>query len=269
MKMRHTAAWLGLTAATLVAASGCGTQSVRTADRTMAALERSADRTQAVGSARLRMAADYGTGTAVPMEGTYSWGDGYAYDVEMNTKDVRMQRVQDASVIRCLLVHGAYYYDVDPQPSGPLKGKEWMKVDASASYGDKGARAISGDAAGPAAVMARLKYAHDAEELGTETVDGRRTRHYRGVVDRAHLGPLKDIYGDKDSPMGALTNGAASVTMDVWVGADDLPVRIKERIGGLKLTMDFEKYGRTVEVKAPPVAQTADVTALVKRQQRR
>ncbi|MGW0764146.1 hypothetical protein [Streptomyces sp. NPDC002676] len=274
MNLRHTTAWVGLTAAALVAASGCGTQSVRTADRTTAvrttaALARAADRTEAAGSARVRMTVDYGTGTAVPMEGTYSWGGGYAYDVEMDTRAARLQALQDSPTIRCLLVHGVYYYGIDPQPSGPLKGKEWMRVDASAAYGDKGARAVSANATSPAAVIRRLKYAHDVKDLGTLTVDGRPARHYRGVVDRAHLGPVKDVYGDKDSPMGALTGGAATVAMDVWIGADGLPVRLKERIGALKLTMDFESFGRTARVKAPPAARTGDVTALVEQQQRR
>ncbi|MFI6351916.1 hypothetical protein ACIBJF_04420 [Streptomyces sp. NPDC050743] len=256
-----------LTAAVLVGAAGCGAQQ---ADRAAtAALARAGDRTDALGSAHVRMSVDYGMGgTPVAMEGTYSWGHGYAYDVEMDTRQTNMQKVRHAPRIRCLLVHGVYYYDIDPQRSGPLKGKQWMKVDSSALYGAKGAKAAAGTGSSPSATLMSLRHADKVDTLGTPTVDGHRTTHYRAVVGRAHWSRrFADVYGNPDTPMGSVTAGAADMTADVWIGADGLPVRLREEIGLLTLTMDLDGFGATATVEAPPAAQTGDVTELVKRRQ--
>ena len=273
MKLRHTAAWAGFTAVALVTASGCGAEPVKHAaeavDDTgtiMAALARATDRTEQLGSAEVSMTTDLGNGHPVPMAGTYSWGDGFAYDVEMDTKATQLQDVQDAPTIRMLFVDGDYYYDVDPQPSGPLKGKEWMKLDGSVVFGEKGAQAFGGNTSGgsPSATMRSLKYAQDVEDLGEQTLSGQRTTHYRAVIDTSRLGKLKDVYGDEDNLFNSVTGGGSSIDMDVWVGAKDLPVRIKQKIGKMTVTMDFRKFGATADVKAPPAAQVADVSALIR-----
>ncbi|MFF7946728.1 hypothetical protein [Streptomyces griseorubiginosus] len=273
MKLKYTAAWVGFTAAAMVAVSACGSEGVKKAvdvadktDAIMAALARATDRTENLGSAEVRISTATTTGAApITMEGTYSWGGGYAFDVDMDTKAAQMQKLQHAPTTRMLFVDGAYYYDVDPQPSGPLKGKEWMRIDASAVFGEKGAQAFNGAGGGsPAASMKGLKYAKNVEDLGKETVDGKSTTHYRARLDQAQLGKLKDAYGDQDTLSGAVTGGASSMTMDVWVGGDDLPVRLKQKIGAMTVTMDFEKFGRTAVVKAPPAAETGDLTRVVK-----
>ncbi|MFJ4519608.1 hypothetical protein ACIP4Y_01415 [Streptomyces sp. NPDC088810] len=272
MTMRHTGAWAALTTAALVAASGCGTEGAKTAvkavgkaDQAMAALARATDRTEALGSAEVRMTTDTGTSGPIAMNGTYSWGDGYAFDVEMDTKAANMQAVNHSPTTHVLFVDGVYYYDVDRFPSGPYQGKDWIRVDGSAIFGEKGAQALSGDNGSPSASMKGLKYAKDVKDLGTQTVNGRRTTHYRGVIDSAHMGKFKDVYGE-GSPMGAAT-GTRSIVMDVWVGSDDLPVRLKEKFGVMTVSMDFDKFGKAASVKAPPAARTADLTEVIKKQQ--
>jgi hypothetical protein len=278
MKVRHTAAWVGFTAATLVAATACGSSSVKdtadkaaeavtNSDKIMAALTRATDRTEELGSAEVKMSTDVGTGTPIAMDGTYSWGDGFAYDVEMDTKAAQMQTLTDDPSIRVLFVDGAYYYDIDPQPSGPLKGKEWMKIDGSAVFGEAGAQAFGGGggAGSPTASMKGLKYAKNVEDLGTQTVNGQKATHYRAVIGQDQMGKFKDAYGDQNSLLGSMTGGADSITMDIWVGDKDLPVRLVQKIGQMKVSMDFEKFGKTAEVKAPPAAQTGDLTEEVKK----
>ncbi|WP_151484648.1 hypothetical protein [Streptomyces albicerus] len=277
MKLRHTAAWVGFTAAALVVTSACSAdttkktaetvdKAVGNADRIMAALTRATDRTEDLGSAEVKLTTDLGNGVPITMDGTYSWGDGYAYDVEMDTKAAQMQTLTDDPRIRCLFVDGDYYYDVDPQPSGPLAGKEWMKVDGSAVFGEKGAEAVSGStgSGSPAASMRSLKFANDVEDLGKETVGGQSTTHYRAVLDEADMGKFKDVYGDDEGLLNSMTGGGDSITMDIWVGAKDLPVRMTQEMGAVTVTMDFEKFGATAEVKAPPAAQTGDVTEQLK-----
>ncbi|WP_346779888.1 hypothetical protein [Streptomyces sp. S3(2020)] len=175
MKLKHTAAWVGFTAAALVATSACSAESVKQTaeavdktDAIMAALTRATDRAEKLGSAEVKVTTDLGTGTPIAMDGTYSWGDGTAYDVQMDTEAAQMQTVQDDPKIRALFVDGVYYYDVDPQASGPLKGKEWMSVDASALVGESGRASLSnGGGSNPTESLKSLKYAKDVKDLGT------------------------------------------------------------------------------------------------------
>ena len=272
MKLKYGAAWAGVTAAVLVTTAGCGTEAAKGAAKAvdpsaaiLAALARTTDRTDQLGSAEVRMSTDMGTGTPVAMNGTYSWGDGYAYDVQMDTKASKMEALQDAPTIRVLLVDGAYYYDVDPQPSGPLKGKEWMKIDATAVFGEQGAKALSGSNGSPTASLKGLKYANDVDDLGAETVDGKHARHYRATIDQSRMGKFKDALGDDSGLMGSATGGVKSIDINVWVGDDNLPVRLVQVMGPMKVSVDFVKFGATAVVKAPPAAQTGDVTELMKK----
>ncbi|MFF4397014.1 hypothetical protein [Streptomyces sp. NPDC001480] len=273
MRLGKSAAWVACTAAALLATSACGTEGAKTAAKTvdsagkaMAALARATDRTEALGSAEVRMTTDLGNGTPVAMDGTFSWGDGFAMDADMDSKATGMEALTHSPKIRCLFVDGAYYYKVDPLPSSRYKGRTWIKVDGSAIFGEKGVQALAGGNGSPSASMKGLKYANDAENLGTQTVDGRRTTHYRAVIDQAHMGRYKEAYG-KNSPMGSAL-GIKSITMDVWVGSGDLPVRMKQQFGAVTVTMDFDKFGKTATVKAPPASKTADLTDVVKQQQK-
>ncbi|WP_395570777.1 hypothetical protein [Streptomyces sp. BK79] len=287
MKLRYTAAWVGLTAAAMVAATACGSGgsegsqssektaetaaetadkeagTADTADAIMAALSRATDRTEELGSAEVRTTTDLGTGEPVAMDGTYSWGDGYALDVEMDAEAVQMQELTDSPTVRTLFVDGAYYYDIDPQPSGPLAGKEWIRIDGSAVFGEAGAAAMSGGGgASPADSMKGLKYASDVDDLGEETVNGKSTTHYRAVLDQADMGKFKEAFSGADSMLNAA--GGDSITMDIWVDGKDLPVRLKQEFGAMKVTMDFDKFGATKDIVAPPAAQTGDLTEEVK-----
>ncbi|WP_328626914.1 hypothetical protein OHA88_23260 [Streptomyces sp. NBC_00353] len=272
MRLRYTAACVGVTAAALMVTSACGTDGAKTAakavdkaDMIMAALARATDQTENLGSAQVRTTTETPTASPVTMDGTYSWGHGLAFDVLMDTKAAHLQQLHAAAKTRTVYVDGAYYYEIDPQPSGPFKGKEWMKIDASAVFGNKGAEALQGSsgAGSPAAAMKGLKYANNVDDLGKETVDGQSATHYRAVVDKEHMGKFKKAYGN--NLFGSMTGGSDSITMDIWVGAKDLPVRMKQWFGSLTVTMDFEKFGATAAIKAPPAAQTGDVTEQVKK----
>ncbi|MER6673022.1 hypothetical protein [Streptomyces sp. NPDC000983] len=277
MRLRQSTAWAGLTAAALVAVTGCGSggaedtakkaaEAVTNSDKIMAALSRATDRTEELGSAEVKVSTDLGTGTPIAMDGTYSWGDGMAYDVQMDTKAAQMEALQDDPTIHCLLVDGVYYYDVDAQPSGPIAGKEWIKVDSSAVFGDSGSQAYKGggDSGNPTASLKSLKFADDVEDLGNETVNGKSATHYRAVLDKEDLGQYEEAYSGEGSLLGDMTGGATSMSMDIWVDDNDLPVRLVQVMGAMKVSMDFDRFGATKDIDAPPAAQTADLTEALK-----
>lgn len=268
MKLRYTAAWVGLAAAAAAATAACGGQgspsAADRADLVMAALTRAGDRTGQAGSAEVSVTTDLGNGKPIAMEGVYSWGDGFAFDVQMDTEAAQLRELTDSPTVRTLFVDGAYYYDIDPQPAGPLAGKEWLRIDASALVGEQGVNALSGAGGGdPTASLRSLRYADDVEDLGEEKVDGRSATHYRAVVDPRKLGRLKDVYGE-DSVLNPVAGGTGPVRLDVWVGGNDLPVRMRQEFGAMTVTMDFERFGAAKAVQAPPAARTGDLTAEVK-----
>jgi hypothetical protein len=84
------------------------------------------------------------------------------------------------------------------------------------------------------------------------------------VIDQSRMGELKEAYGKEGTLFDSATGGGTSIDMDVWVGAKDLPVRIKQKIGTMTVTMDFRKFGATARVTPPPASQTADVSELLK-----
>ncbi|MEV5311536.1 MULTISPECIES: hypothetical protein [unclassified Streptomyces] len=274
MRMRHTVAWVGVTAAALLATVGCGAETkdkaaeaVDGADQIMAALTRATDRTAELGSAQIETTTtlEAAGGQPVSMDGTYSWGDGAAMDVEMDTAAAQMTALQDAPTTRMIMVDGAYYYDIDPQPSGPLAGKEWMRIDVSAVAGEAGADNMAANA-DPTASLRYMTSSTKVKDLGEETVLGKKTTHYRGSVGAEHINKSKLTEAEKKAALAALEAGGGKITCDIWIDGKDLPVRMEQTGAGMTVTMDFLKFGATEEITAPPAAETGDLSKEVREQ---
>ncbi|MFG3108681.1 hypothetical protein [Streptomyces tendae] len=278
MKLKYTAAWVGLTAAAMVTATACGSDGARTAAETAdkavdkgtavtAALTRATDRTQEVGAAQVRTTTEFDAtgGQPISMDGTYSWGDGAAMDVEMDTAAAQMSALQDDPTTRVIMVDGAYYYDVDPQPNGPLEGKEWMRVDVAAVAGEAGADNMAANA-DPTATLRYMTASTEVEDLGEETVLGKKTTHYRGSLGAEHVEKSKLTEAEKKAAIAALETSGGKLTCDIWVDGKDLPVRISQTGAGMTVSMDFVKFGATEKITAPPAAQTGDLTEQVTEQ---
>ncbi|MEV7207115.1 MULTISPECIES: hypothetical protein [unclassified Streptomyces] len=278
MKLKYTAAWVGLTAAAMVMATACGSEGAKTAaetadkavdkaDTIMAALTRATDRTEELGSAEVRTTTTLEAtgGGPVSMDGTYSWGDGAAMDVEMDTAAAQMSALQDDPTTRVIMVDGAYYYDVDPQPNGPLAGKEWMRVDVAAVTGEAGADNMAANA-DPTAGLRYLAASSEVENLGEETVLGKETTHYRGSVGTEHIEKSKLTEAEKKAAITALQANGGKMTCDIWVDGKDLPVRMSQAGAGMTVKMDFVKFGATKKITAPPAAETGDLTEQVREQ---
>ncbi|MFJ4847004.1 MULTISPECIES: hypothetical protein [unclassified Streptomyces] len=261
---------VGAAVVALTATAGCEAahdtaEAVGKADTIAQILARVTDRTEKVGSAKVDFTTDLGQGTPINMVGTYSWGKGLAYDVMMDTKAAQMQAVQNDAKTRALLVDGAYYYNVDPQPGGPLKGKHWARIDMSALLGDKAAAATeqSGD---PTSGLRYIGLSKDTEDLGEESVRGTKAHHYHATVGKKDLGAVGDAMSadEKKNLLSSMTGSVNSIDMDVWVDGKDLPVRIIQVMGKAKVTIDFLGFGDAKTVTAPPASDTADLSAQVR-----
>ncbi|MCH0564906.1 MULTISPECIES: hypothetical protein [unclassified Streptomyces] len=277
MKLKHRAAWWGITAAALVATAGCSGETARdtakkaaevadkSTDQIMATLTRASDKTKGLGSAEIRTTTviEATGGKPISMEGTYSWGDGAAMDVRMDTAAAQMSALQDDPTTQLKMVDGAYYYGIDPQPSGVLKGKHWMRIDVSAVAGEAGANNIANNA-DPTAGLRYVGASKKVKDLGEETVLGKSATHYRGTVGAEQIKDSKFTAAEKKAAIDSLNASGGQITYDIWVDHSDLPVRMEQHGAGLSVTMDFLKFGATKAITAPPASDTGDLTEQVR-----
>ncbi|MBC9716950.1 hypothetical protein H9Y04_30895 [Streptomyces sp. TRM66268-LWL] len=259
--MKRTLAATAALVVVAVGATACGAGStVDTGAALLSALTKASDKAQQAGSAEVAMVTEIGQGTPVTMDGTFSWGEGMAYDVQMDAEAAGMGALADGEKIRALLVDGAYYYNVLPQSSGPLDGVHWAKVEASAVLGEEAAAQI--DVSGnPVSGLRGIKDAKDVEKVGEETVLGKKTTHYKTSYPADSLGG-----GAEKGLANVMGEGFDEVTLDVWLDDQSMPVRIKQDMGALKMSMDFKKFGATKKITAPPANDTGDMSAIVEEQ---
>lgn len=266
MKASRTTA--GLAAALFVTAgvSGCtvgtsvGKKAADSAETLVATLTKASDDASKAGSADVKMTVtmpDTG-GKPVQMNGVYSWGNGLAMEAEMPAKDLEMEDLVADGTITYRLVQGAYYYGIDPAPEGPFKGKTWLKLDASAVLGDKGVAAMESGNNDPTAGLKSLKWANNVTKVGKEDVNGKSSVHYRATVPA-------DKMGDAASAFGAMGGSAAGeLVADIWVDDKGMPSRLNQTFGTMSVNVDFLSFGVAKDISAPPAAETADITDLVK-----
>ncbi|MFG2874294.1 hypothetical protein ACGFYU_04665 [Streptomyces sp. NPDC048337] len=241
------------------AGAEAGKQAADTAEAMVAALTSASDAASKAGSAEVKMTVtspDTG-GKPTVMTGVYSWGNGVAMEAEIPAKDVQMEDLVKDGTVTYRFLQGAYYYQVDPAESGPLKGKTWLKLDASAVLGDKGAAAANNTNNDPTAGLKMLKYAKGVDKVGKEDVNGKQTVHYKATI------PMDKM--DKNSAAAFQALGAGSeVVADVWVDDKGMPARVNQAFGTSSISMEFLSFGATKEIAVPPAADTVDITAEVK-----
>lgn len=107
----------------------------------------------------------------------------------------------------------------------------------------------------------------DVDEVGTENVRGVRTTHYRFDIDPKKV----ESPSPQFSPADLTAAGIETLPLDVWVGPDDLPRRIRMALGAagsdIKIDIEMYDYGKPVNVEAPPeelVTRTATADDLLR-----
>ncbi|MFF7730432.1 hypothetical protein [Streptomyces sp. NPDC008001] len=175
------------------------------------------------------------------------------------------------------------YTDVGPEGAAKNDGKRWLKVDLGAAAKEAGGdskalQQLMGGGQGqnqdPAKQMALLKSSPNVKLVGEETVDGKKTQHYKGTLtadEAVRSNKSLEGLGEQDRQQLLDTIKQAGITqydMDVWVGADDLPAKLvvnTDMAGGrMELTQTLSDYGTKADVQAPPADQTTDLLERLK-----
>ncbi|MFF3212750.1 hypothetical protein ACFYYB_19020 [Streptomyces sp. NPDC002886] len=258
----------GIAAAVIVSAglSGCtsgaavGKKAADSAQTLVSTLAKASDEASKAGSAEVEMSVtmpDTG-GKPVQLNGVYSWGNGLAMEAEMPAKDLHMENLVADGTITYRVVQGAYYFGIDPAPSGPFAGKTWLKIEPSAVLGEKGAAGMNTGNNDPTAGLKALKWASDVTEVGREDVNGKSSVHYRATVPADKVDGAGAVF---DAVGGA---AATELVTDVWVDDKGMPSRLNQTFGNVAVHIDFFSFGLAKDIAVPPAAETGDITEAVK-----
>ena len=148
-------------------------------------------------------------------------------------------------------------------------GKQWIKLDLSklgkAAGLDIG-QLLSGGQFQPGDLLSLLRGdGAKIRKLGSATIDGAATTHYRVTIDLAKALRSKGL----TSPMlGSLAAQMKTATEDVWIAKNGLVRRIRSTYAAAEsgkqmhvgMTMDLFDYGADVSIAAPPNSQVFDAT---------
>jgi hypothetical protein len=203
-----------------------------------------------------------------PMSANITAQEQYSPAIEMS-----MSLGMDGQNISEVLVGTTMYIEY-PGLSSMMDGKSWGEIDLSKATGALGSVSTLLDSAksyNPTTQISALLASGTVSEVGTQTVDGQQTTHYRGTLDSAQLLKLSASQAHLTaSQLSTLqsefkTGGLTSETVDLWVGSDKLPVEIKmsegTADGTTEMDMHMSDWGAPVNIGAPPANEVYNLTA--------
>lgn len=166
------------------------------------------------------------------------------------------------------LVLPPYVYGTVPPVAGlDLDMKPWsrskLSPKAAAELGSK-----DGEKGTAVTTLDKLRDSGDIHEVGNEAVDGVRATHYAGTVTVTRL--LEQQGGTPESVAETRRTyevlGMDSMTLDVWIGPNDLPVKMVvvtamkfDKPVKAKATTTFSAWGAPVDLTPPPADQVEDL----------
>ncbi|GAA2575895.1 lipoprotein [Streptomyces lienomycini] len=259
-------------------AVGCGKEDGTTGSPDMtpaAAVAKAAKNTEEINSLHYRMKGKAPEEGRVEAEAEMQLKPTLAMSMKMTALD---QGADATTEIR--LVDKAMYIDGGPEAAKEMDGKSWMKFDLSAMGAGDELNQLGGASQAdknPATESTFLTGAKDVEKVGTETVDGVETTHYKGTVTVADL---EKTLGDEDKATRDKRQksleqyekmGLDKLTMDLWIDGDDQTKQFRMRgdadKGPMDMTITFLGFNEPVKVTAPPAGETVDLADMMKEAQ--
>ncbi|MFJ5261491.1 DUF1396 domain-containing protein [Streptomyces sp. NPDC088387] len=272
VRTRGGVAGAGLAALMLAGVVGCGTEKSLDMEPA-AAVAKAAKNTEDINSFRYRMTGEIpGEGK---VEGTASMS------VKPAAMSMRMavapggESAPEGGEVEIRLVDKAMFLNGGEEAAKEMDGKTWIKFDLGAMGGDVSELGAGSQAdKNPASEAGFLTGAEDVEEVGTETVDGVETTHYKGTVT---LDSLRDSLKDEDKKTREAREksleqyedlGVDTLKMDMWVDGEEHAKQFRMRgdaeKGPLDMTITFFDVNKKVTVTAPPAKDTMDLAEMMK-----
>jgi len=156
-------------------------------------------------------------------------------------------------------------------------GKSWIKGDAK-EFSSAQQLGQFGSLAGtdPRDAFAVLKAVSGSiEAVGSDTIRGVETSHYRATIDTAKLEQL--VPAAQQQTLGGLDQsakqaGLTEIPLDIWIGADQLVRKLSVGIDTTEpgtgqavkasLVVELYDYGQPLDLQLPPADQVVDASSL-------
>ncbi|MFE9095962.1 DUF1396 domain-containing protein [Streptomyces sp. NPDC007264] len=228
--------------------------------------------------------ADAVTSLHYRMKGTVPGAGRVSGEAAMRVKPPAMSMkmtVEDQAVhgpVEIRLVGKAMYVGGGAEAAKEMGGKSWVKFDMATLGMDK--RLNSGELGGgrtgqnPAQESTFLTGSKNVKKVGTETVDGVRTTHYKGTLTLADLraslkGEDRQTRELREKSLKQYEEmGADTITMDMWMDGGNRAKQFRMRSdaakGPLDMTITFLDFNKPVTVTAPPARDTVDLGDMMK-----
>ncbi|RGD60153.1 hypothetical protein DR950_22275 [Kitasatospora xanthocidica] len=196
-------------------------------------------------------------------QGALSWADGLEADLTMDLSGSPLGKVL-APITGGPKAHYLYTKDaVFLGLGGELlqnSGPRWVRYTTADMAKASGGATDQLQSADPVQGVRTLIAGGKVTEVGPETVNGKATTHYSGVISAADLAiastqGITQAQADRIKK-GLDAAGIASEQVDVWVDADKLVVKRTEqaesKVGAVNVSVSYSDYGTPV-IAATPV----------------
>jgi hypothetical protein len=175
-----------------------------------------------------------------------------------------------------ILIGDRIYMDYPALSAELGGGKQWSEINLAEATGSLGAfssviNSVRNE--NPLNGLSALIASKQVTEVGTETVQGQQTTHYKGTLNAAQFLQSGATGTSLSSSQIATlksqlqSSGVTTETIDLWVGSNGLPVQVKtsgqSAAGLVSMTMDLSDWGAPVQVTAPAASEVTDITAKV------
>jgi hypothetical protein len=150
-------------------------------------------------------------------------------------------------------------------------GKQWIRLDVEKAGKAMGfdLSKLMGGSQNPTESLELLQATGAFSSVGTETLDGVRTTHYRGTIDLDKAAAARGLPSDMIERLRQL-GAPEQYPADVWIDDSGYIRRFETtyaataagKTTSMKMRMDLSDYGMTVAVSAPPDDEVFDVTEL-------
>ncbi|MYW68250.1 hypothetical protein GTY65_29875 [Streptomyces sp. SID8379] len=242
-------------------------------------------KTSAAKSAKVEMTmktpAAAGGGGTMKMSGTMGW-DPTVMDMTMSGSALTAGDADAPESVRMVWQDDVMYMDMGAKAAKDMDGKRWMKMDLGAIAKQAGDEKAASQMTGgldnmnqdPAKQIAMLLDSPNLKHIGSATVDGVKTQHYKGTLTVDEMVAKNDslkVLGksDRDKLLKNVEKaGIKDYDTELWVSEDDLPVRMDVTMdsaqGAVEMSQKFSDYGAAVKVDTPPASQTFDLMEMLK-----
>jgi hypothetical protein len=176
--------------------------------------------------------------------------------------------VQGMSVPIDSVVTGSVLYMRSPVFSqlGLSNDKQWIKLDLAQLGEQQGIdlSSLANASPTPTSALSYLRGSSKVREVGSESVGGVDTTHYKVTVDLERAAAKSTGAERRSLNRVVRASGVKKLPIDVWVDGKGYVRKVEyaQRTGGgskpVRVTMTLHDYGAPVTVKPPPASATVD-----------